>query len=142
MVQSQVQSKQDLLEAIQREIDASWRWENYNRSLMHVLTAMTWLSGFILLALTSYQVAAYGSTPAPTWFRLLLAVFALLSISIPQLNAVCRFQQKQQVHDLAARSYEVLKTRLMCDQITVENALLQYERITKQSPEMLSRTTV
>ena len=134
------QVRQTLLAAVEREIAASWQWEKHNRYWMIWFTWISWGARLILLALASYQVSAFVQKPPPTWFSLLLTVLALLGLAVPHLATLCRFQQRQQVHDVKARAYEVLKTKLLTGQTSVADATKQYEDIMRRSPEVESRS--
>lgn len=133
--------RETILAQIEQEWALAWRREAYNRHAMIVIEFLTWISAFLLLGLTSAQVSAFARKPAPLWFRVLLACVALLAVTLPQLNAVCRFRQKQEVNDILAREYGVLRTKLLSNAISLEEAVSEYEELTKTSPEALSRET-
>jgi len=128
-----------LLQELQTEIKWQWRWEKKFRRLNYYTILVSWLSGFLILVICTYQFQIMPSVPK--WTIMANAFLSMLSVSLPLLANAFKFQQRQEVYDRMARAYSLLNTKLDMGYISVEEALKQFEAIHSQPTEKFIRDT-
>lgn len=132
-------ARERLLLEVQAEIKWQWRWEKKYRRLHYHTILVSWLSGFIILVVCTYQFQVMPSVPE--WTIMANAFLSMLSVSLPLLSNAFKFQQRQEVYDRMARAYSLLNTKVEMGCLSTEEALKQFETIHSQPTEKVIRDT-
>ena len=136
----ELKARDRLLSELKWEINWQWRWEKKYRRLNYYTILLSWLSGFLILGICSYQLQVIKAVPQ--WTILANAFLSMLSVSLPLLSHAFKFQQRQEVYDRMARAYTLLNTKLEMGAISNEDALHEFELIHLQPTEKVIRETV
>ncbi len=123
------------------EIACEWHWERFNRGFYTAVHWSTWIARFLLLALATYQLSLAKEAIWHFWFVSGMAVLSTFNIALPLLNVTLRFQQRQEVHDRNAREYSMIKTELLADTITLNEAVARFKEIRRKPTELIVRQT-
>ena len=70
-----------------------------------------------------------------------LALFSMLNVALPLISFTFRFPQRQEIHDRTARAYDIIRTELRAEQISLAEAVDHYKKIREQPTEPLVRKT-
>lgn len=132
-------ARDTFIRELDREIVWQWKWERLNRRLNTTMIVTSWLSSFLVLVLSFYQVAL-GSN-FQRWVILLIAALSLITVSIPGLSSAMRFQQKQQVYDQMAKAYSLIRIQLLTGKISLEKAIAAFGEVHLEPTEKVIRET-
>lgn len=131
--------KERFLAELDWELRWQWRWEKKYRRLYYGVTWISWLSSFLILVLSFYQLQIV--TELQKWVILSITILSMLSVSLPVLAMSFKFQQRQEVYDRMARAYSLLKLKLEMGLIDLPEAINDFERIHLQPTEKVIRET-
>lgn len=99
---------------------------------------ITWIVRFLLHAVAGYQI---NLGKIQTWTILNIAFLSMLNVDLPLLSGTFKFQQILELHDRNARAYTIIKTDLLSNKITLDEAIKQFIDIYKRSPEKINSQT-
>ncbi|MDD4909621.1 MAG: hypothetical protein PHR44_02955 [Candidatus Omnitrophica bacterium] len=123
------------------EIEWEWHWERFNRAFYVTVHWSVWVTRFLLLALATYQFNLGKEATWHTWFVVSMVALSTFNIALPLLNAILRFQQRQEVHDRNAREYSIIKTEFLAGVITLNEAVVRFKEIRRKPTELTVRQT-
>lgn len=132
-------TRETFIRELDREIAWQWRWERLNRRLNATVILTSWLSSFLILVLSFYQLLL--GSDFQRWVILSIAVLSLIAVGIPGLSNAMRFQQKQQVYDQMARAYSVIRIQLLTGKMSLEKAVATFAEVHAQPAEKVIRDT-
>jgi len=132
-------SRDMFIRKLSEEIAWQWRWEKLNRFLNTTTMWVTWFSSFLILALSFCQLQI-GSV-SQQWVILSIAILSLVTICCSLISSTMRFQQRQQVYDQMARTYDFIRIQLLTELISLEDAVAAFGKIHCQPTEKVIRET-
>jgi len=128
-----IDDKTKLLRKLDFEIGYQWKWTKLNQLLNNLCLLLTWFCSTVTLALSATQILI---TPQIAYI-IAIAILSTLAITLPILTWIFKWKPRQELHDVLARRYEVIKMKVETNQIDVASAINQFTQLHKLSPEQM-----
>ncbi len=148
------ENNKKFIETLDSEIAFQFRWEKLNRDESGLVNFLTWLLPMFSLVLSTSIASRSSRKPwvfKKSFRRIsinlnlyrfvsgIVVIITVVSLSLPFLNSLIKFDKKQEVYDTRAKQYQIIKLKLITHQISLNEATSQFEKIHTVSPEKLIR---
>ena len=127
------------LDKLNREISWNYKWESLNRHLYIACSCIIWTCNLLILVFAGYQLQLRENPQHK--ITVIIALLSTVAITLPILSLNLKWQQRQQVHDGLARQFDLIKVKFETGQLDLGDAVKQFEKIHKKTPELLIQNT-
>ena len=124
-----------------REICLEWRWEKLSRIIYEIIDCILWVTRFLLLVLSIYQIKIFKDISVKSWIIFSITFLSTLNIALLQLSIEQKFRQRQEVHDRNDREYTAAKIELLTEKIMIDIAIDKFNKIYKLLTEAVIQRT-